>query len=66
MDARSFAGNFMWSTGPNAHVKRFTPCHYDIPMRNCTIELDGKEIIREGTIVEPSLIPANTGKELIK
>ncbi len=55
MDARAFAGNFMWSTGPNAHVKRFTKCHYDIPMRSCSIELDGKEIIKEGTIVEPSL-----------
>lgn len=55
MDARAFAGNFMWSTGPNAHVKRYTKCHYDIPMRHCTIALDGKEIIKEGTIIEPSL-----------
>lgn len=55
MDARAFAGNFMWSTGPNAHVKRYTKCHYDIPMRNCTIELDGKVIIDQGKIVEPSI-----------
>ncbi|HHW37001.1 MAG TPA: hypothetical protein GXX18_07165 [Bacillales bacterium] len=55
MDARAFAGNFMWSTGPNARVKRYTKCHYDIPMRNCTIALDSKEIIKEGTIIEPSL-----------
>ncbi|KEF37266.1 hypothetical protein M670_03512 [Schinkia azotoformans MEV2011] len=55
MDARAFSGNFMWSTGPNAHVKRYTKCHYDIPMRNCTIALDGKEIIKEGTVIEPSL-----------
>lgn len=55
MDARAFAGNFMWSTGPNANVNRFTKCHYDIPMRNCTIALDGKEIIKEGTIIEPKI-----------
>jgi len=55
MDARAYAGNFMWSTGPNARKKRYTKCHYDIPMRNCTIELDGKEIIKEGIIIEPSL-----------
>jgi 2,5-dihydroxypyridine 5,6-dioxygenase len=55
MDARAFAGNFMWSTGPNAHIKRFTKCHYDIPMRNCTIALDGKEIIKNGIIIEPSI-----------
>lgn len=67
MDARAFAGNFMWSTGPNAHVNRFTKCHYDIPMRNCTISLDGKEIIKEGIITEPSLMPQPAAnKELIK
>ncbi|WP_301169448.1 leucyl aminopeptidase [Brevibacillus nitrificans] len=55
MDARSFEGNFMWSTGPNAYEKRFTPCHYDIPMRGCTIELDGKEIIKEGKMIAPEL-----------
>jgi 2,5-dihydroxypyridine 5,6-dioxygenase len=58
MDARAFAGNFMWSTGPNAHVKRYTKCHYDIPMRNCTIALDGKEIIRNGIIIDPAIKPS--------
>jgi 2,5-dihydroxypyridine 5,6-dioxygenase len=57
MDARAFAGNFMWSTGPNAHVGRHTQCHYDIPMRNCTVYLDDHRIIDSGQIVEPALKP---------
>lgn len=57
MDARAFAGNFMWSTGPNAYVGRHVQSHYDIPMRNCTIYLDNRAVIEEGRIVEPDLIP---------
>lgn len=57
MEARAFAGNFMWSTGPNAFVGRHTKCHYDIPMRNCTVYLDDHMIIESGRIIEPSLIP---------
>lgn len=55
MDARAFAGNFMWSTGPNVHAGRYTQCHYDIPMRDCTIELDGEKIIEKGEIVHPDI-----------
>lgn len=61
MDARAFMGNFMWSTGPNAFVGRHTPCHYDIPMRNCTIYLDNQIVVEEGTIIEPSLKPESNG-----
>lgn len=57
MDARAFAGNFMWSTGPNAFVGRHVKCHYDIPMRNCTVYLDDQKIIDTGRIVEPTLKP---------
>jgi len=55
MDARAFAGNFMWSTGPDAGVGRFVRSHYDIPMRNCSIYLDDKLIIDEGKILIPEL-----------
>jgi 2,5-dihydroxypyridine 5,6-dioxygenase len=55
--ARVFAGNFLFSTGPNTEGggTRSTKGHYDVPMRDCTIELDGKVIIREGKIVEEAM-----------
>ena len=54
MDARAFAGNFLFSLGPNTEAggSRNTACHMDIPMRNCTIELDGKAVVRSGRVVE--------------
>jgi len=54
MDARAFAGNFLFSMGPNTEAGglRNTPCHMDIPMRNCTIELDGVAVVRAGKVVE--------------
>ncbi len=53
MDARAFAGNFLFSMGPNneAGGSRVTACHIDIPMRNCTVALDGREIVRDGKIL---------------
>jgi 2,5-dihydroxypyridine 5,6-dioxygenase len=51
MDARSFAGNFMWSNGTNRFAGRFSACHFDFPMRACTVELDGETIVTEGQIV---------------
>lgn len=52
MDARAFNGNFLFSTGPNTEVggSRKTPCHMDIPLRNCTIKLDEKIIVVENGI----------------
>lgn len=53
MEARSFAGNFMFSTGPNAEGggNRRTPCHLDIPMRGCSLWLDGAPVLDAGEIV---------------
>lgn len=53
MDARAFAGNFLFSLGPNNEVggSRITACHIDIPMRNCTVSLDGREVVREGKLL---------------
>jgi 2,5-dihydroxypyridine 5,6-dioxygenase len=53
MDARAFEGNFLFSLGPNneAGGTRLTPCHIDIPMRNCTVSLDGAAVVREGKVV---------------
>lgn len=49
MDARSFAGNFLWSSGPNTEAggDRDTPCHLDIPLRNCSVSLDGEVMTLE-------------------
>lgn len=51
-ELRSTSGNFMWSTGPNRFVGRETPAHLDIPMRNCTVEIDGVAVVSDGTLVE--------------
>ena len=47
---RCFAGNFLFSTGPNSQGggKRTTKGHYDVPMRDCTVSLDNDAIIDRG------------------
>jgi 2,5-dihydroxypyridine 5,6-dioxygenase len=54
MDARAFYGNFLFSTGPNTEAggTRNTPCHMDIPMRNCTVLLDNEPMVVEGDVVQ--------------
>lgn len=51
-ELRSTAGNFMWSTGPNRFVGRDTPAHLDIPMRGCTVEIDGHAVVTDGVLTE--------------
>lgn len=55
--ARTFPGNFLFSTGPNSQGggKRTTRGHYDVPMRDCTIALDGRTIVDKGRIVDPAM-----------
>jgi len=57
MDARAFAGNFLFSLGPNTEVggSRNTPCHIDIPLRRCTVSLDGAAVVQEGTLLPEGL-----------
>ena len=50
-ELRCFAGNFLFSTGANEFAGRFTEGHFDIPVRNCTIALDGEPVVLEGKIV---------------
>ena len=56
--ARTFPGNFLFSTGPNTQGggTRTTRGHYDVPMRDCTMMLDNKVIIDKGRIVDPRMI----------
>jgi 2,5-dihydroxypyridine 5,6-dioxygenase len=56
--ARCFAGNFLFSTGPNSQGggKRTTRGHYDVPMRGCTVTLDNDLIIDGGRLVDQKMI----------
>jgi len=52
-ELRAFSGNFLISTGANEFAKRYTTCHFDLPMRNCNIKLDKQLIIDSGKLVGP-------------
>lgn len=54
MDARAYEGNFLFSLGPNneAGGKRTTACHIDIPLRHCTVSLDGETVVERGKVIE--------------
>lgn len=49
-ELRAFAGNFLFSTGANEHAGRFTKCHFDLPMRNCSVALDGRLVVDRGQL----------------
>ena len=49
-EARAFAGNFLFSTGANENAGRFTAGHFDLPMRNCTVALDGQVVVDAGAL----------------
>lgn len=49
-ELRAFAGNFLYSTGANPSANRYTLGHFDLPIRHCTIALDGRTIIEEGRL----------------
>lgn len=51
-ELRSTTGNFMWSTGSNRFADRHTPAHLDIPMRGCTVEIDGAPVVVAGRVVD--------------
>jgi 2,5-dihydroxypyridine 5,6-dioxygenase len=51
IELRAFAGNFLFSTGANEAAGRYTACHFDLPMRNCTVQLDDDEpVVRDGLL----------------
>ncbi len=51
-ELRAFAGNFLWSTGANEVAGRYCRGHFDLPMRNCTVALDGEPVVVDGTLVD--------------
>jgi 2,5-dihydroxypyridine 5,6-dioxygenase len=50
-ELRAFAGNFLYSTGANETAGRHALGHFDLPMRNCTIALDGETIVAAGRLL---------------
>ena len=50
VEFRALAGSFLWSTGSNQYANRFTEGHFDLPMRRCTITLDGDTVVKEGAL----------------
>lgn len=64
MESRAFYGNVLFSTGPNQELggTNDTVCHVDVPMRNCSLYLDGEPILQDGDVVVDELkSPASTG-----
>lgn len=51
-EQRVFAGNFLFSTGANEVVRRYTLGHFDLPMRHCSITLDGEAVVIDGQLVD--------------
>ena len=50
-ELRAFAGNFLYSTGANEVAGRHTQGHFDLPMRGCSITLDGVAVVQDGGLV---------------
>lgn len=49
-ELRAFAGNVVYSTGANEVAGRFCRGHFDLPMRNCTVALDGEPVVTAGRL----------------
>lgn len=50
-ELRAFAGNFLYSTGANETAGRHTRGHFDLPLRGCTVALDGVVVVEQGRLV---------------
>lgn len=53
LNGLAFYGNVLFSLGPNSEVggKNDTACHIDMPMRNCSLTLDGRPVVENGRLV---------------
>ncbi len=49
-ELRAFAGNFLYSTGANEVAGRYTLGHFDLPLRGCTVLLDGRPVVEAGVL----------------
>ncbi len=49
-ELRAFGGNFLYSTGANEVAGRHTLGHFDLPLRRCTVALDGDPVVVDGAL----------------
>ena len=49
-ELRAFAGNFLYSTGANEVAGRHTLGHFDLPLRGCSVALDGELVVERGVL----------------
>jgi len=49
--------------GRSSPQDRNTRGHYDVPLRDCTVELDGKVIIERGRIVDDKMRVARVQRQ---
>lgn len=47
----AYAGNFLYSAGASEFAGRYTAGHFDLPVRGCTVALDGEAVVRAGKLV---------------
>jgi 2,5-dihydroxypyridine 5,6-dioxygenase len=57
-ELRAIAGSFLYSTGANEVAGRFCRGHFDLPMRHCTVTLDGELVVDHGALVAELAPPA--------
>ncbi len=59
MDGRAYYGNVLFSLGPDTEFggDNDTPCHLDLPMRNCSLWLDNDLIVEHGEVVPAEMRP---------
>jgi len=50
-ELRAFAGNFLYSTGANEVAGRHTLGHFDLPLRGCSVALDGQLVVEKGRLL---------------
>jgi 2,5-dihydroxypyridine 5,6-dioxygenase len=51
-ELRAFAGNVLYSTGANEVAGRYTLGHFDLPLRGCSLSLDGVAVLEHGRLCE--------------
>ncbi len=62
MDSRAYDGNVLFSLGPDTEFggANDTPCHLDLPMKNCSLWLDDELIVSRGEVLpEDMRAPGN-------
>jgi 2,5-dihydroxypyridine 5,6-dioxygenase len=50
-ELRCAAGSFLYSTGANETAGRYTLGHFDLPMKHCTVALDGVVVVEAGVVL---------------